>query len=351
MSAQVLPRRRNGKPQACEPCRKRKIACDHTLPTCQRCRRRKTTPACVYLAAPMTQKMELDKPEIHQEIHNLSSLPALDIASPALSKLSMRSSTTATKSAKTAILTSPSVFFGPTSFSAVFHENQGDLVSAMPAGEDDLSMEAASRPDGRMENAALDEHFVRLGTKVLSRLPDQQSCDLLLKRRFERSDNDAWFKPATQMCADLLWSTFGEQLVGPKTMAGLETVARILCQNATTPMEEPEDPEDAEEWIQSFSGPHLRWESLGLILACCCYGAMSSGDDAVFMGTNGRQKAKKDFIRDTKEIISICVTLCSHTESVNPVIVALLYNNALLLSVLGPGGDTSKLKRALTASR
>ena len=299
----------------------------------------------------MTQKMELDKPEIHQEIHNLSSLPALDIASPALSKLSMRSGTTATKSTKTTILTSPSVFFGPTSFSAVFHEHQSDLVSDMPPGEDDLSMEATSRPDSCMENAALDEYFVCLGTKVLSRLPDQQSCDLLLKRRFERSDNDAWFKPATQRCADLLWSTFGGQLVGAKNIAGLKAVAQILCHNATNPMEEPEDPEDAEEWIQSFSGPRLRWESLGLILACCCYGAMSSGNDAVFVGTNGRQKTKMDFIRDTKESISICVTLCSHTESVNPIIVALLYNNTLLLSVLGPGGDTSKLKRPLTASR
>ena len=50
-----LPRRRNGKEQACECCRKAKIACDHTLPVCDRCKRRKIASKCVYLAAPMTR--------------------------------------------------------------------------------------------------------------------------------------------------------------------------------------------------------------------------------------------------------------------------------------------------------
>src|SRR5277367_4626713 len=120
------PRRRNGRPQACEPCRKRKIACDHTLPVCQRCKRRKTASACIYLAAPMTQKLEVDP-----ELPNLSSLPALDIASPGLQRSSIHSESTPPKAAAQAILTNSSVFFGPTSFSAVFHENQEDLGTAL----------------------------------------------------------------------------------------------------------------------------------------------------------------------------------------------------------------------------
>lgn len=103
-----LPRRRNGKQQACEPCRKgsifrpiylpalqlvvryasashsqlptptylsvscrysirleasnadaesytAKIACDHTLPACDRCKRRRISDRCVYVDAPMTR--------------------------------------------------------------------------------------------------------------------------------------------------------------------------------------------------------------------------------------------------------------------------------------------------------
>src|ERR1700734_740005 len=47
--------RRNGKKQACEPCRKGKLACDHGAPFCGRCVRRKTTARCIYHPAPMTQ--------------------------------------------------------------------------------------------------------------------------------------------------------------------------------------------------------------------------------------------------------------------------------------------------------
>ena len=47
--------RRNGKKQACEPCRKGKLACDHGAPHCGRCLRRKTTTRCIYHPAPMTR--------------------------------------------------------------------------------------------------------------------------------------------------------------------------------------------------------------------------------------------------------------------------------------------------------
>ncbi|CAH0023036.1 unnamed protein product [Clonostachys rhizophaga] len=43
-----LLRRLNGRPQACDPCRLRKVACDHTQPVCNRCRKRNQASACVY---------------------------------------------------------------------------------------------------------------------------------------------------------------------------------------------------------------------------------------------------------------------------------------------------------------
>lgn len=47
--------RRNGKLQSCEPCRKGKLRCDHSLPTCSRCTRRRKPDACVYHPAPLTK--------------------------------------------------------------------------------------------------------------------------------------------------------------------------------------------------------------------------------------------------------------------------------------------------------
>ncbi|KAF2758840.1 hypothetical protein EJ05DRAFT_509736, partial [Pseudovirgaria hyperparasitica] len=47
--------RRNGKLQACEPCRKAKLRCDHAVPACARCTRRNRADLCVYHPAPLTR--------------------------------------------------------------------------------------------------------------------------------------------------------------------------------------------------------------------------------------------------------------------------------------------------------
>jgi hypothetical protein len=295
------------------------------------------TSACVYLAAPMTQK-----PEAEQELPSISSLPALDIVSPRLRRLSIPLGSAAAKVTAPTGLNDSSVFFGPTSFSAVFHENEEDLGPNLRSGEGLVATEDSLQHKAEVENVALDTHLVRLGTKVLSRLPDQQTCNVLLQRHLHTNNNDGWFKPATQYISDTLWFTYGRHLMGSRSMTEIETVARILCQNARTNLQEPAS-DNPKEWLDSFSGQHLRWEALGLLLKSCCYGALASPDGETFKGQDGRRREKKHFVREMQECVSICVTLCSHTEFVNPVMVALFYNNCLLLSILGAGGDTSKL--------
>lgn len=49
-------RRRNGRLQACEPCRKRKVSCDHAFPACRRCRARNNPNGCVYLGVEETTR-------------------------------------------------------------------------------------------------------------------------------------------------------------------------------------------------------------------------------------------------------------------------------------------------------
>ena len=240
-------------------------------------------------------------------------------------------------------LNDSSVFFGPTSSSAVFHENADDLGPAPHSGEGVVATEDSLQHKAEIQNVALDTHLVRLGAKVLSRLPDQQTCNHLLQRHLHTNNNDGWFKPATQHISDTMWSTYGRHLIGSRSITEIETVARILCQNARTNFQEPAS-DNPKEWLDSFSGQNLRWEALGLLLKSCCYGPLTSPDNETFTGQDGRRMKKKHFMRETQESVSIYVTLCSHTEFVNPVMVALFYNNCLLLSILGPGGDTSKLQ-------
>ena len=43
----------NCKEEACEPCRKAKQRCDHTVPVCSRCNQRKVTSECRYAPSPI----------------------------------------------------------------------------------------------------------------------------------------------------------------------------------------------------------------------------------------------------------------------------------------------------------
>lgn len=170
-----LPRRRNGKEQACEPCRKAKIACDHALPICTRCKRRKITDKCVYMSAPMTRitdpALNIDRrqsepiqtqPNGSHQINQQATFPltpttgSSTVVSPngvtsngytasvapsnsALFTLERAASASSiitqprTARDKEASLTLASLgsktngFFGPTSFSAVFAENRENL--------------------------------------------------------------------------------------------------------------------------------------------------------------------------------------------------------------------------------
>ncbi|KAE9366551.1 hypothetical protein N431DRAFT_561962 [Stipitochalara longipes BDJ] len=54
-----VSRCRNGKLQACEPCRTSKLACDHTQPTCLRCARRSMSISCTYLQSPLRRERSI----------------------------------------------------------------------------------------------------------------------------------------------------------------------------------------------------------------------------------------------------------------------------------------------------
>lgn len=345
-----LPRRRNGKPQACEPCRKRKMACDHTLPVCRRCVQRKTTTSCVYLPAPMTQKgpRQPKSAGVAGEVQPISlSLPVLNIALTGLERThsvdtpesqSTNGGSYSSHAHNSPILTHSGGFLGPTSFSAVFLENQQNLEHALPSGTglpgDQVldQLQSQTRVD-----VSLDARMTQLGIKVLARLPDRETCLALLER--QRVTDYVWMTLATKYCIESLWSTYRTELSKSSGVPGLELLAHILCRNSKVQMEEPDD---GQAWLNSFSGHQMRWESLGIIFACCCHGILAAPDnDGKFTLSTGQQEDRAQFLEQMREGMSFCVSLCSATDMINPIMAVLLYHNCVLHSVLGIGGDTS----------
>lgn len=332
-----LPKRRNGKSQACEPCRKRKSACDHTLPVCMRCRHRKTTADCVYLPAPMTRNVR----PVQTDSSDLSfTLPILNTPSQGLLKgrRKVEKSAKATAGASS-IFHHCTEFLGPTSFSAVFTENLSKLEPKQNAHVSVVSNRSeslTSLSDQRDQDDSFNYDVLHLGVEILSQIPDETTCKTLFKRNV--LPGNAWVTPAAKYTMQRLFDTFGKDLA-MSSGSGLHELARLICTNtATAP--EGDDDDDPIRWMDSFSGRRLRWEALGMLFTYWAFGAMSTPDsEAISSAYEGNSTDARQLMLDMKHCAWACASMCNYIDSVNVAVVSLLYRHTLLESIVS--GDAS----------
>lgn len=380
--------RRNGKKQACEPCRKGKLACDHGAPFCGRCVRRKTTTKCIYHPAPMTRGrgssasipilQQTPNDSINQAIH-FSTSPASATSNPpffpspqSLSREALSAGATpdsaiaaarpstapnTTKMGqprgtwKTAVYPRSRKFYGPTSFSAIFSEHHAKLnEDLLDIGEDKRKHPGAwlygqpllgfTRPNGPTERE-------RTTLRALWNIPSKETCEMLVTpSRAIRcpSLNFRLFKH----CVTTLFSTFGNELDLPRGAQPildwrdrgedpppLITISDALFKNEEMPL--PPDPDDGLEWLNNFTGPNLRFEMLGMLFCFLGLAYLALQDfDPVF--SDGRDR--KEVAWRMKECANVCLTMCDYSETVNYLVTALILNIKRLET--GCTGDESK---------
>ncbi|KAJ4321144.1 hypothetical protein N0V84_005496 [Fusarium piperis] len=219
-----LLRRLNGRPQACDPCRARKVACDHDQPTCSRCRKRKET--CVYtVTEPRTAKRQRLRPP-------------------------SSSSTTPSPSAPG--------YLGFTSHNAVFQETRNSLSLVHgPAVE----VEAGARRLPRVRACLIEMPFPlrEMCLIVLRNLP-KPSDDVLTHRLHCRAED--WIITCVRSTIDALHECWGEHL-SSREDPQLEEMGLAICNNTARPLHDEHI--SGTDWMGQFSGSNIRWESLGLI--------------------------------------------------------------------------------------
>ena len=235
-------------------------------------------------------------------------------------------------------------FFGPTSFSAVFLENEGNIDTTIQDSTSHLSPKPSlESPQAHASLSTTRDHIQRstritLGIKAIRQLPDHRTFGFLLARYEDNNYELNFHKPSIVHCAKSIFSTYNTYLKEPRRLDGLEHFAQLLCTNGDSTLEQPDD---WESWLASFCGTKLRWESLGLV-----YGAMTSAilslpeRDPFFTTQSGQRNDRKAFALEMKDCVQACVTLSSHTDLINPLMVSLLVKNLLLQSVCS--GDTSE---------
>ncbi|KAK7921656.1 sorbicillinoid biosynthetic cluster transcription factor sor4 [Apiospora marii] len=150
-------------------------------------------------------------------------------------------------------------YLGATSYSAVFQETRDNLnlLGATPQTQD------SSRDVlGREEPDILTPSIRELCFTVLRLLP--QPNKVVFQKKGNSSVYQSYMHRVAENILKSLYETWGEHLnAGADDETKLEDMAKAVCVNSMEPFSY--SIRDSEEWLSQFSGPNLRWESIGVL--------------------------------------------------------------------------------------
>ncbi|KAF2017919.1 hypothetical protein BU24DRAFT_420967 [Aaosphaeria arxii CBS 175.79] len=255
MSVMTTPRRNNGRPEACLPCRRRKVACDHARPICSRCIRRKHPDACKYGVSIVSSRQPVDEPlrAASPQIND-----GLDILPEPPVRAAPRNSEDFTPG-----------YLGFTSFYRTFNE-ASTSIPASPHFELGNSLNEVSDSPGAV--LSLPDPTLQASVAVLKCFPGRQKAQDLLRAHFD--PHDGWLRPVAEFTLVELYDTFDQVITGTPSQGQLETLARTISNNTARPFQD--DEVDARKWIDQFSGRNTRWETLGILFSYWECGARNS---------------------------------------------------------------------------
>lgn len=257
--ASPLVIRRNGKTQACEPCRRRKVACDHGYPVCRRCRKRPNGEATCYYESLSQDARSSERALSRRPIHDTS---VLDSRSIEASLQASRHVGPEDRIWSSPAARAPQGFFGPTSLSAAYLETEINLAARGPSVTVSVSPTNSTTPSpADIQNMVnLDLPANQLAIKVLQAIPDKPAMTLF---RSQTNPNDEWMRLIGERLIISTWETFDFYLRDRGNVTKLRELGSMICINTRKTLKEDQD--DPSAWMESFSGPNLRWEAVGMM--------------------------------------------------------------------------------------
>ncbi|KAK6215794.1 fungal specific transcription factor [Colletotrichum tabaci] len=351
--------RKNGRLQACDPCRRRKVVCDHASPICSNCKRRRRAEPCEYTvstparmrsarAASSAQTMTSPSASVtgsetvaeQQHDHaTASTLVEQHDRHPRTSPLARgkESLTPGGPAREMGVRDTLSGHLGFTSWSDVYREVGNGLSGhdlQHPEGgsptdqANDQSLESRKDADAA---SAEDAKHLEMCLSVLRQVPQEHEGRALFDPYAD--PRNAFIHPISQRAQDSLYATFGRHLGPERDDARLSELARVLCRNSARPFSEHEP--DPEVWMAQFMGPNLRWEMLGILFVSWEIKARTRGLARTEVGRMGYGQ-KNEF----RKCILDCLALARRaTEVGNTLLLYLYIRRTVIESIVN--GDTN----------
>ncbi|KAI0117952.1 hypothetical protein GGR51DRAFT_545834 [Nemania sp. FL0031] len=354
--------RRNGKLQSCEPCRKSKLRCDHVVPVCSRCVKRRCEEKCVYHPNPLTRKRQTAEgapPTPATTVNEEASpilLPTIESSEPGSPASSGYHSFRVTQlNYQEAPLQGPAKvnraasapplyshpyegepgrtnpgFFGTTNFMSIFSENLSKL--GVVSTELEAELEGPKLPRLTISN----DQIVR-GTQILYFLKDSTLVHDFVNRSFDIGDgvSNVCIEPIMKQWLLKLWPNHGDTLK-KGSPEKLRRLSELLWRNTLTSIAVREDM-DYKEWAMQATGMNIRWEVIGLIAALIgqCAATLSRSDLLLAQ----HNVSKPVLARKMSEIASTCLSFCRDCEALDDLLVWLLLENTCLTTAIKGDGS------------
>ncbi|KAH8891240.1 hypothetical protein GQ53DRAFT_841627 [Thozetella sp. PMI_491] len=244
---------------ACDPCRRAKLACDHSRPICSRCRARDKAVACVYRTRPFKRRKH---PSTAVEER-----PAVNVSKGQVAQSSL-SASPSTPLEPSLGLAAPSQryrypnpgFLGSSSHEAIFNHFPPSR------GNEEAQQAATAQPISAAGFRHDDDMLALRGARLLKSVHETASFtdlrDLILLWTY-RGTNFSLAGPLLSSCIE----SVGQIL---SSISGEEdwslSLSRRLLINTSVPFSFTAS-SCFSDFLDQFTGDSIRWETLGLVLA------------------------------------------------------------------------------------
>ncbi|KZL86098.1 fungal specific transcription factor [Colletotrichum incanum] len=268
--------RKNGRLQACDPCRRRKVACDHARPVCSNCKRRRRAEPCEYTictpsrmrpraaSAQMSRSVSVTASEVATEQYEHATASTLVNQSQERSPFGQEKETLDLRVPVHEIRGQDTLsgHLGFTSWSDVYKEVGNGLSGHdLHAQRDAETNGQGSRIRKDTTNFAEDAKTLETCLSILREVPREHEGRALFDPYSD--PHNAFIHPVMERALDSLYGTFDHYLGAVRDDSQLSEFARVLCCNSARPFSEHET--NSEMWMAQFMGNNLRWETLGIL--------------------------------------------------------------------------------------
>ncbi|KAH7026732.1 uncharacterized protein B0I36DRAFT_248007, partial [Microdochium trichocladiopsis] len=211
-------------------------------------------------------------------------------------------------------------YLGYASYTTVIDEARESLLTQEPAAW------AQSNAEAPRVEPEISEASIARGVAVLRRIPVVEDVAIVGKEYFLMHD---WIYRIAMVIVEALYDAniFGAYLGTHRNDEDLRRMARMICISTARRVN---DDLEGRHWIAQFSGPNLRWESIGLLLTFW---------ELTRKGRPAERKPHSNDEEDWRKHTNSCLELCDEFSEGNLLVLNLHHRWTILESMTS--GDAS----------